>query len=168
MNEIKINVSIKVWIYIILAVAAWWAIIMGVSRAIGGPGVIGADKYYMITMFICMTSIILVPAYIKRRTYLVITDQQLKVNAPEPWVVQLSGVDSFYVDKYNGRQFIGIRYKDHIEGGLTDEQVAKYRKQRSKASLQGYPYEIYVRYLSMKPQELCDLLNAKLRGDGSE
>ena len=168
MNEIKINVSIKVWIFILLAVAAWWAIIMGISRAVGGPGVIGADKYYMITMFICMTSIILVPAYIKRRTYLVITDQQLKVNAPEPWVVQLSGVDSFYVDKFKGRTFIGVRYKDNIEGDLTDEQIAKYRKQRSKASLQGYPYEIYVRYLSMKPQEICDLLNAKLRGDGSE
>ena len=99
MNEIKIKVSIKVWIFILLAVAACWAIIMGVSRAVGGPGAIGADKYHMITMFICMTSIILIPAYIKRRTYLVITDQQLRVNAPEPWVVQLSGVDSFYVDK---------------------------------------------------------------------
>ena len=167
MNEIKINVSIKVWIFILLAVAACWAIIMGVSRAVGGPGAIGADKYYMITMFICMTSIILVPAYIKRRTYLVITDQQVKVNTPEPWVVKLSGVDSFYVDKFKGRTFIGIRYKDNIEGDVTDEQIAKYRKQRSKASLQGYPYEIYVRGLSKTPQEICDLLNAKLKGDGS-
>ena len=168
MNEIKINVSIKVWIYILLAVAACWAIIMGVSRAVGGPGVIGADKYYMITMFICMTSIILIPAYIKRRTYLVITDQQLRVNAPEPWVVKLSGVDSFYVDKFKGRTFIGIRYKDNIEGGITDEWVAKGRKQRLKATLQGYPYEIYVRGLSKTPQEICDLLNAKLKGDGSQ
>ena len=163
MNEIKIYVSIKVWIYILLAVAACWAIIMGVSRAVGGPGAIGADKYYMITMFICMTSIILVPAYIKRRTYLVITDQQLRVNAPEPWVVKLSGVDSFYVDKFKGRTFIGIRYKDNIEGDVTDEQIAKYRKQRSKASLQGYPYEIYVRGLSKTPQEICDLLNSRIR-----
>ena len=162
MNEIKIKVPIKVWIFILLAVAACWAIIMGISRVVGGPGPIGADKYHMITMFICMTSIILVPAYIKRRTYLVITDHQLKVNAPEPWVVQLSGVDSFYVDKYNGRTFIGIRYKDNVKGGVTDEQIAKYRKQRSKASLQGYPYEIYLRYLSMKPQEICDLLNARI------
>ena len=118
--------------------------------------------YHMITMFICMTSIILVPAYIKRKTYLVITDAQLRVNAPEPWVVQLSGVDSFYLDKYKGRQFIGIRYKDNIEGSISDEQIAKYREQRSKASLQGYPYEIYVRFLSMKPQEICDLLNARI------
>ena len=56
MEEKKINVSIKVWIYILLAVAACFAIIMGVSRAIGGPESIGANKYHMITMFICITS----------------------------------------------------------------------------------------------------------------
>ncbi|MBP5776255.1 MAG: hypothetical protein J6W56_01780 [Prevotella sp.] len=162
MKEIKINVSPKVWICILLVMIAVFAAIMGISAAIGGPGAIGADKYHMITMFICMTLIILVPAYIKRKTYLVITDAQLRVNAPEPWVVQLSGVDSFYLDKYKGRQFIGIRYKDNIEGGISDEQIAKYREQRSKASLQGYPYEIYVRFLSMKPQEICDLLNARI------
>lgn len=162
MKEIKINVSPKVWICILLVMIAVFAAIMGISAAIGGPGAIGADKYHMITMFICMTSIILVPAYIKRKTYLVITDAQLRVNTPEPWIVQLSGVDSFYVDKYKGRQFIGIRYKDNIEGGISDEQIAKYREQRSKASLQGYPYEIYVRFLSMKPQEICDLLNARI------
>ena len=162
MNEIKINVSIKVWVYIILALAACWAIIMGLSRAIGGPGAIGADKYHMITMFICMTFIIIVPAYIKSKTKLVITDVQLRVNAPEPWVVQLSGVDSFYVGKYKRRKFIGIRYKDNIEGGITDEWVAKGRKQRFKAALQGYPYEVYVSGLSKTPQEICDLLNSRI------
>ena len=161
MEEIKIKVSIKVWIYIILAVAAWWAIIMGVSRAIGGPGVIGADKYYMITMFIGITSIILVPAYIKRKTKLVITDVQLRVNAPEPWVVQLSGVESFYLDKYKGRSFIGIRYKEGT-WETHKENIAVDRKQRSKAAMQGYPYEVYVGGLTMKPQEICDLLNSRI------
>ena len=162
MEEIKINVSIKVWIYILLAVAACWAIIMGVSRVVGGPGAIGADKYHMITMFICMTSIILVPAY-KHRTKLVITDVQLRVNAPEPWVVQLSGVESFYVGKFKGRKFIGIRYKDNIEGGFPEEVIAEGRKRRSRAALQGYPYEVYVSGLSKTPQEICDLLNSLIK-----
>ena len=162
MKEIKINVSPKVWIYILLVMIAVFAVIMGSSVAIGGPGAIGANKYYMITIFVCIAAFNIVPAFIKRQTYLVITDVQLRVNAPEPWVVQLSGVDSFYVDKYKGRKLIGIRYKDNIEAGITDEQIAKDRKQRSKAALQGYPYEIYVRFLSMKPQEICDLLNARI------
>ena len=162
MKEIKINVSIKVWIYIILAVAAWWAVLMGLSRAIGGPGAIGADKYHMITMFICMTSIILVPAYIKNKTKLVITDVQLRVNTPEPWVVQLSGVESFYVYKFKGRTFIGIRYK---EGAWEahKENITEDRKRRSKAAMQGYPYEVYVSGLTMKPQEICDLLNERIK-----
>ena len=162
MNEIKINMSIKVWIYILLAAAALFAILMGVSRAVGGPDAIGAQKYHMIMMFVCMTTIIIVPAYIKRKTQLIITDVQLRVNAPEPWVVRLSGVDSFYVDKYKGRKFIGILYKDNIEAGITDEEIAKDRKQRSRAAMQGYPYEIYVSGLSITPQEICNLLNARI------
>lgn len=162
MNEIKINVSIKVWIYIILAVAACWAIIMGVSRAVGGPDAIGANKDHMITMFLCITLIIIVPAYIKSKTKLVITDVQLRVNAPEPWVVQLSGVESFYVDKFKGRSFIGIRYK---EGAWEahKENLTEDRKRRSRAAMQGYPYEVYVGGLTMKPQEICDLLNERIK-----
>ena len=163
MEGIKINVSIKVWIYIILAVAACFAIIMGISRAVGGPGVIGADKYHMITMFISIITIILGPAYIKSKTKLVVTDVQLRVNAPEPWVVQLSGVESFYVDKFKGRKFIGIRYKDNIEGGFPEEVIAEGRKRRFKAALQGYPYEVYVSGLSKTPQEICDLLNSLIK-----
>ena len=49
MEDRKINVSIKVWIYILLAMAACWAVLVGLSRTIGGPGAIGADKYHMIT-----------------------------------------------------------------------------------------------------------------------
>ena len=161
MEEIKINVSIKVWIYILLAVAALWAILMGISRAIGGPDAIGANKYYMIMMFLTTTTIILGPAYIKRRTKLIVTDVQLRVNAPEPWVVQLSGVESFYVGKFKGRSFIGIRYKEDTWEDHK-ENIAEDRKRRSKAAMQGYPYEVYVSGLTMKPQEICDLLNSRI------
>ena len=161
MKEIRINVSIKVWIYILLAVAACFAIIMGVSRVVGGPGAIGAEKYHMITMFICITSIFLVPAYIQRKTKLVVTDVQLRVNVSEPWVVQLSGVESFYVDKFKGRTFIGIHYKEDAWEGHK-ENITEDRKRRLNAAMQGYPYEVYVGGLTMKPQEICDLLNSRI------
>ena len=45
---------------------------------------------------------------------------------------------------------------------IADAEIAKDRKQRSKAALQGYPYEVYVSGLSMKPQEICDLLNSRI------
>jgi hypothetical protein len=113
-------------------------------------------------MFICVTTIILGPAYIKSKTKLVVTDVQLRVNTPEPWVVQLVGVESFYVGKFKGRKFIGIRYKDNIEGGFPEEVIDEGRKRRFKAAMQGYPYEIYVRGLSKTPQEICDLLNSRI------
>ena len=163
MKEIRINMSPMMWIYILLVMIVVFAVIMGVSAAIGGPGAIGANKYHMITLFVCIAAFYLVPAYFKRKTHLVITDVQLRVNAPEPWVVQLSGVDSFYVGKYKGRKFIGIRYNDNVEAGITDEEIAKDRKQRFKAALQGYPYEVYVGFLSLKPQEICNLLNARIK-----
>ncbi len=162
MKEIKINVSPKVWVLILLACAALFGIIMGVSRAVGGPGAIGADMYHMITFFICSVAFIIVPAYIKHKTKLVVTDAQLRVNYPKPWVVQLSSVESFYIGKFKGRKFIGIHYKDNIRGNITDEWMAKGRKQRFKAALQGYPYEVYVSGLSLKPQEICDLLNQQV------
>ena len=162
MEVIKINVSIKVWIYILLAVAACFAIIMGVSRVVGGPGAIGAEKYHMITMFICITSIFLVPAYIQRKTKLVVTDVQLRVNVAEPWIVQLSGVESFYVDKFKGRTFIGIRYKEDTWEGHKENNTED-RKRRLKAAMQGYPYEVYVGGLTMKPLEICDLLNSRIK-----
>ncbi len=161
MEEIKINVSIKVWIYIPLGMAACFAILMGISRAIGGPDAIGADKFHMILMFLCSTFVIIVPAHIKNKTKLVVTDVQLRVNAPESWVVQLSGVESFYVGKFKGHKFIGICYKEGTWEGHK-ENVAEGRKQRFKAAMQGYPYEVFVSGLTMKPQEICDLLNQRI------
>ena len=76
--------------------------------------------------------------------------------------MQLSGVESFYVDKFKGHKFIGIRYKDNIEGGFSEEVIAEGRKRRFKAAMQGYPYEVYVNGLSKTPQEICDLLNSRI------
>ncbi|MBR0180581.1 MAG: hypothetical protein IJQ04_02810 [Prevotella sp.] len=67
-----------------------------------------------------------------------------------------------YIDKLKGNTFIGIRYMANTEEAIADEEIAKDRKQRSKAALQGYPYEIYVKGLSKTPQEICDLLNSRI------
>ena len=61
MKEIKIKVSPMVWVYMLLAMIAVFAVIMGASVAIGGPGAIGANKYYMITIFVCIAAFNIVP-----------------------------------------------------------------------------------------------------------
>lgn len=160
MKEIKINVSIKRVIIVFLVAVGWLAVMFGVKYHLAGQDykVLETIGYLLCLMILYFVFYF----YFGRRTRLIITDVQLRVNAPEPWVVQLSGVDSFYVGKYKGRKFIGIRYKDNVEAGITEEEIAKDRKQRFEAALQGYPYEVYVGFLSLKPQEICDLLNARI------
>lgn len=159
MEEIKINVSIKRWIFVILATVAIFAVFMGISIAFGNP----KDNAIWLSAFLLIVlAINFGTAFLTNNPRLIITDVSIRVNVQEPWIVQLSGVDSFYMDEYKGQKFIGVRYKDNVEGSFPEDLIIKGRKQREKAALKGYPYEIYVGGLSMKPQEICDLLNARI------
>ncbi len=159
MKEIKINVSIKRVIIVFLVAVGWLAVMFGVKYHLAGQDykVLETIGYLLCLMILYFVFYF----YFGRRTRLIITDVQLRVNTVEPWVVQLSGVESFYVDTFKGRTFIGIRYKENTWEAHKDH-LAEGRKQRSKAAMQGYPYEVYVGGLSMKPQEICDLLNARI------
>lgn len=157
MEEIKINVSIKVWVYAILAMLALIAVLLGINyNARGMDMTLDSIPFFMIMMIITI-----IPNFISSRTRLVITDTSLIVKTKAEWIVRLSGVESFYVDKFKGRTFIGIRYKeDTWEAGK--ENLVDDRKWRLKADMQGYPYEIYVNWLSKTPKEICDLLNQRI------
>ena len=157
MEEIKINVSIKVWVYAILAMLALIAVLLGINyNARGMDMTIDSIPFFMIMM-----TITIIPNFISSRTRLIITDTTLIVKTKAEWIVRLSGVESFYVDKFKCRTFIGIRYKeDTWEAGK--ENLVDDRKWRLKADMQGYPYEIYVNWLSKTPNEICDLPNQRI------
>ena len=159
MEEIKINVSIKRWIFYILATVAIFAVFMGISIAFGNPK---DNAIWLSAFLLTVLAINFGVAFLTNNPRLIITDVSLRVNVQEPWIVQLSGVDSFYVDEYKGQKFIGVRYKDNVEGSFPEDLIIKGRKQREKAALKGYPYEIYVGGLSKTPQEICDLLNSRI------
>lgn len=160
MEEIKINVSTKVWVYCILGAIVAMVALLGLRYYIDSNG-----NWTIISLiFSGVTTIVIVSSmeFIRRRTRLIITDTSLTINTQEEWIVQFEGVDSFYVDKFNGKTFIGIRYKNNTEEAITEEEIAEGRKRRFKAALQGYPYEVYVSGLTMKPHEICDLLNSRI------
>ena len=159
MEEIKINVSNKVWIGGLLAMGVMYVGLIGTSYYVRGKN----STIDLIFVLIIMTAFTIIPQFIASRTRLVITDTSLTVKTKEEWIVQFDGVESFYVDKFNGKTFIGIRYKDNTEEAIADGEIAKERKSRLKSDLQGYPYEIYVRGLSKTPQEICNLLNQRLK-----
>lgn len=161
MEEIKINVSLKVWIFTILGMIVAIVALFGVRYYIESN-----TDYTFISLIFSMTTMLVVFSsmeFFQHRTRLVINDTSLTVNTKEEWIVQFDGVESFYVDKFNGKTFIGIRYKDNTEEAIADGEIAKERKSRLKSDLQGYPYEIYVRGLSKTPQEICNLLNQRLK-----
>ncbi|MBQ2210572.1 MAG: hypothetical protein II404_11510 [Prevotella sp.] len=161
MEEIEIKVSTKVWVYCTLAMIVGMVALTGLRFYIDS----NVDSAFLSLIFSMLTTIVIFGyfEFIRRRTRLIITDTTLTVNTQESWIVQFDGVDSFYVDKFKGHTFIGIRYKDNMEEAIADEDIAKNRKQRLKAALQGYPYEIYVKGLSKTPQEICDLLNSRIK-----
>ena len=157
MEEIKIKVSTKRLVLVFLVTVIYIAVMFGLFFAGSEHKVLETVIHFVGLMVLYLIYFF----YLGRWTRLVITDMSLVVKTQEEWVVRLSGVESFYVDKFNGRTFIGIRYKEGTwEAGK--ENIAENRKQRSKAAMQGYPYEIYVRGLSKTPQEICDLLNSRL------
>ena len=158
MEEIKINVSNKVWIGGLLAMGVMYVGLIGTSYYVRGKN----STIDLIFVLIIMTAFTIIPQFIASRTRLVITDTSLTVKTKEEWIVQFDGVESFYVDKFNGKTFIGIRYKDNTEEAIADGEIAKERKSRLKSDLQGYPYEIYINWLSKTPNEICDLLNQRI------
>ena len=157
MEEIKIKVSTKRLVLVFLVTVIYIAVMFGLFFAGSEHKVLETIIHFVGLMVLYLIYFF----YLGRWTRLVITDMSLVVKTQEEWVVRLSGVESFYVDKFNGRTFIGIRYKEGTwEAGK--DNIAENRKQRSKADMQGYPYEIYVRGLSKTPQEICNLLNSRL------
>lgn len=159
MEEIKIYISIKRLLLVFLEVAAFLAILFGLRYylACQDDTIIGT----IFNMLGIMVMFLVYFIYLSRKTKLIISDVQLRVEAPKPWIVKLSGVESFYVDKFNGRTFIGINYKEDTWEGHK-ENIAIDRKQRSKAAMQGCPYEVYVGGLSKTPQEICNILNSRI------
>ena len=103
--------------------------------------------------------------YIWRKPKLIIYDQVIKVNSPEPWVVHLNDVEVFYPTSYRGQEAIGVCYKQGTENWKPEEEIVESRKSRIRYPENlhpGKPYEIYVTGLSMRCQQLCDMLNERL------
>ena len=110
MEEIKINVSTKVWVYCTLAMIVGMAALIGLRFYIDS----NVDSAFLSVIFSMATTLVMFGyfGFIQHRTRLIITDTSLIVKTQEEWVVRLSGVESFYVDKFKGRTFIGIHYKE--------------------------------------------------------
>ena len=108
-------------------------------------------------------------SYFWRKPRLIIYDQVIKVNSPEPWVVRFNEVEAFYPTRHRGQEAIGVCYKQGTENWKPEEEIRETRNSRIRYPENlhpGKPYEIYVTDLSLKCQQLCDMLNERLEMKG--
>lgn len=162
MNEIKVYESY--WKFDLALALSVTFIAWGVYLLLNKEDAYKAGPMIIIIMFsiFAIRSII---RWICKRPKLTITNETVTVNADEPWEIHFKDIDSFHLFKYNGHDVIGVRYKQGTEYWAQEEEIVNSRKNRIKYPENlhpGKPYEIYVTNLSMKGQQLCDLLNERV------
>lgn len=161
-EEIKIYKSF--WKYDLGLALSLTFIVWGVYMFQNKEGAYKAAPMILIVMF-CIFAISTILRYMFRRPKLTVTDKAVTVNASEAWDVRFEDVEAFSTFKYNGHDVIGVRYKKGSENWASEEEIVNSRKNRIRYPENlhpGKPYEIYVTDLTMKCQQLCDILNERI------
>ena len=95
------------------------------------------------------------------KPYYVVTDESVTMNSGlKAWEVRFDDVESFFLV---GKMMIGIRYKKDREIQKMEDasclgRIVRHFNQR----IGGSQEHLYVSDMTMKPQELCDLLNKRV------
>lgn len=163
MEGIKVYRSF--WKYDLGLALSLTLIIWGIYMFQNKEGAYKAGPIILIAMF-GIFAICTIIRYIWRRPKLIITDKAVTVNTYEPWEVRFEDVESFTVAKYQGQEIIEVIFKQGTENWAPQEDIMNSRKSRVRYPENlhpGRPYEIYVADLSMRCQQLCDMLNERIK-----
>ena len=98
----------------------------------------------------------------KKIPFLEVTDDKVVMNSLKSWEIPFSEVKEFFFTDIT-KQLIGIRYKENVEAQkLENAHSAGNAARKMNKMLVGAQEEISTDRLSIKPQELFDLLNQRL------
>ena len=98
------------------------------------------------------------------RPFLRITDKRIIIGDMKQTIVNFADVESFEVVKVGTQRFIAIHYKPDVERQKMDEAGTVGRSVRSlNRRLVNAQETISTNGTGMKSQELCDLLNERLK-----
>ena len=96
--------------------------------------------------------------------YISVSDQQVIVRGVRPFVVHFCDVEAFQLIKMNSQTFISIHFKPNVELAIIEEGNFFLRMlRRFNNKLTGAQEHISTTGLGMKPQELLNILNERLR-----
>ena len=101
---------------------------------------------------------------INNKPYYIITDECVIMDSGmKKWEVRFSDVEEFYLINVMSSKQIGIRYKKEIEFQKMNVASSAGRTIRKmNERIAGVQESLPADNLTIKPQQLCDLLNMKL------
>ena len=101
---------------------------------------------------------------INHKPYYIITDECVIIDSGiKKWEVRFADVEEFYLINVMSTKQIGIRYKKEIEfQKMNDASSAGRRIRKMNERIAGVQESLPADDLTIKPQQLCDLLNMKL------
>ena len=98
----------------------------------------------------------------KKKPFLEVTDDKVIMNSLKGWEIPFSEVEEFFFTDIT-KQLIGIRYKKDVETQkLENARSIRNTVRKMNKMLVGAQEGIPTQGLSMKPQEIFDLLNQRL------
>ena len=101
---------------------------------------------------------------INHKPYYIIADECVIIDSGmKKWEVPFADVEEFYLINVMSTKQIGIRYKKEIElQKMNDASNVGRRIRKMNERIAGVQESLLADDLTIKPQQLCDLLNMKL------
>ena len=101
---------------------------------------------------------------INHKPYYIITDEYVMMDSGmKKWEIRFADVEEFYLINVMSSKQVGIRYKKEIEFQKMNDASSTGRTIRKmNERIAGVQESLPADDLTIKPQQLCDLLNMKL------
>ena len=166
MEEIRIYHSL--WRMLLLVLASFAIAVAGFFIAIHSPKGFHIIVGWISVVFFGLGGLYMLYGMLKERLtgkpFLMITDKCIIIETMKQTIVNFADVKSFEVLKVRQQKFIAIHYKPNVEQQKMDEAGTIGRSFRSlNRRLVNAQETISTTGTGMKAEELCDLLNERLR-----
>ena len=166
METVRIYNSL--WRMLLLVLTSLAFAVAGFLMAIHSPNVFHIVVGWISVVFFGFGGLIMLYGSLKERLtgkpFLTITDEAVVMDGMKKTVIRFADVESFNVVRMGREEFIAVHYKPGVERQKMDEANALGRSvRRLNRRLVNAQESITTNGTCMKAQELCALLNERLR-----
>ena len=166
MKEVKIYHSL--WRALLLILASILFVLAGIFIIHMHKNVFHLVVGWVSIVFFGFCGIVLLWSFLKERLFdqphLTINDEGISYRGMKTWHVRFADVASFEVRRLGDNNFVAINYKPDVERQkMQDASIFSYLCRSMNKRLINAQESISVSDISMKANELCHLLNERLK-----